>query len=105
MQSAVAASALVIAVIGGITAIFLAFNHQRKVLRDYERQLSPKRAEFSQTLEKQFAKSIVSFCTEMAKKIRSLGEICQTRLRRYQPWSERADELETKLTELKSGLG
>jgi len=101
----VAVAALVAAGVGAIAAIFLAANHRRKVLRDYERQLSPKRAEFSQTLEKQFAKSIVSFCTEMAKKIRSLGEICQTRLRRYQPWSERADELETKLTELKSGLG
>ena len=105
MQSAVATSALVIAGIGGITAIFLAFNHRRKVLRDYERQLSPKRTEFTQTLEKQFAKAIDSFCAEMAKKFRSLGEICQTRLRRYQPWSRRADDLEPKFAELKSRLG
>jgi len=105
MQSAVAASALVIAGIGGITAIFLAFNHRRKVLRDYERQLSPKRTEFTQTLEKQFAKAIDSFCAEMAKKFRSLSEICQTRLRRYQPWSRRADDLEPKFAELKSRLG
>jgi len=105
MQSAVATSALVIAGIGGITAIFLAFNHRRKVLRDYERQLSPKRTEFTQTLEKQFAKAIDSFCAEMAKKFRSLSEICQTRLRRYQPWSRRADDLEPKFAELKSRLG
>jgi tRNA U34 5-carboxymethylaminomethyl modifying GTPase MnmE/TrmE len=104
-QSVVAASALVIAGIGGITAIFLAFNHRRKVLRDYEWQLSPKRTEFTQTLEKQFAKAIDSFCAEMAKKFRSLGEICQTRLRRYQPWSRRADDLEPKFAELKSRLG
>jgi len=104
-QSVVAASALVIAGIGGITAIFLAFNHRRKVLRDYERQLSPKRTEFTQTLEKQFAKAIDSFCAEMAKKFRSLGEICQTRLRRYQPWSRRADDLEPTFAELKSRLG
>jgi len=104
-QSVVAASALVIAGIGGITAIFLAFNHRRKVLRDYERQLSPKRTEFTQTLEKQFAKAIDSFCAEMAKKFRSLSEICQTRLRRYQPWSRRADDLEPKFAELKSRLG
>jgi GTPase SAR1 family protein len=104
-QSVVAASALVIAGIGGITAIFLAFNHRRRVLRDYERQLSPKRTEFTQTLEKQFAKAIDSFCAEMAKKFRSLGEICQTRLRRYQPWSRRADDLEPKFAELKSRLG
>jgi len=104
-QSAVGASALVIAGIGGITAIFLAFNHRRKVLRDYERQLSPKRTEFTQTLEKQFAKAIDSFCAEMAKKFRSLSEICQTRLRRYQPWSRRADDLEPKFAELKSRLG
>ena len=104
-QSVVAASALVIAGIGGITAIFLAFNHRRKVLRDYERQLSPKRTEFTQTLEKQFAKAIDSFCAEMAKKFRSLGEICQTRLRRYQPWSRRADDLEPKFAKLKSRLG
>jgi len=41
----------------------------------------------------------------MAKKFRSLGEICQTRLRRYQPWSRRADDLEPKFAELKSRLG
>jgi len=104
-QSVVAASGLVVAGIGGITAIFLAFNHRRKVLRDYERQLSPKRTEFTQTLEKQFAKAIDSFCAEMAKKFRSLGEICQTRLRRYQPWSRRADDLKPKFAELKSRLG
>ena len=104
-QSVVAASALVIAGIGGITAIFLAFNHRRKVLRDYERQLSPKRTEFTQTLEKQFAKAIDSFCAEMAKRFRSLSEICKTRLRRYQPWSRRADDLEPKFAELKSRLG
>lgn len=104
-QSVVAVSALVIAGIGGITAIFLAFNHRRKVLRDYERQLSPKRTEFTQTLEKQFAKAIDSFCAEMAKRFRSLSEICQTRLQRYQPWSRRADDLEPKFAELKSRLG
>jgi small GTP-binding protein len=101
----IAIAALIVAGIGAIAAILLAFNHRRKVLRDYERQLSPKRTEFSQTLETQFAKAIDSFCAEMAKKFRSLSEISQTRLRRYQPWSERADELETKLTELKSRLG
>jgi small GTP-binding protein len=105
-QSAtVAASALIIAGIGVIAAIFLAFNHRRKVLRDYEGQLSPKRAEFSQTLETQFAKAIDAFCAEMAKKFQSLSEICQTRRRRYEPWSDRANELETKLTELKSRVG
>ena len=101
----IAVAALLVAGVGAIAAIFLAFNHRRKVLRDYERQLSPKRTEFTQTLEKQFAKAIDSFCAEMAKKFRSLSEICQTRLRRYLPWSEHADELETKLTELKSRLG
>lgn len=101
----VAIAALIVAGICAIAGIFLAFNHRRKVLCDYERQLSPKRIEFSQTLERQFAKAIDSFCAEMAKKFRSLSEICETRLRRYQPSSERADELETKLTELKSRVG
>jgi len=101
----VAMAALMVAGMAAIAAIFLAFNHRRKVLRDYERQLSPKRTEFTQTLEKQFAKAIESFCAEMVKKFRSLTEICQTHLRRYQPWSERADELETKLTKVKSRLG
>jgi small GTP-binding protein len=101
----IAVAALVVAGVGALAAIFLAFNHRRKVPRDFERQLSPKRTEFTQTLEKQFAKAIDSFCAEMAKKFRSLSEICQTRLRRYLPWSEHADELETKLTELKSRLG
>ena len=104
-STTVAASALITTGIGVIAAIFLAFNHRRKVLRDYERHLSPKRAEFSQTLETEFAKAIDAFCAEMAKKFQSLSEICQTRRRRYEPWSDRANELETKLTELKSRIG
>ncbi len=100
-----AIGALIVAGIGAVLAIFLTFNHRRKVLRDYERQLSPKRTEFSQNLEKQFAKTIDAFCAEMAKKFQDLKEICQTQRRRYEPWSQRAEELETKFTELKPRLG
>ena len=98
-------AAVVVAGFAAILAVVLAFNHRRKVLSDYERQLNPKRVEFTQTLEKQFAKAIDSFCAEMAKKFRSLNEICETRMRRYQPSSERANELETKLAELKPRIG
>jgi small GTP-binding protein len=97
--------ALIVAGIGATLAIVLAFNHRRRVLRDYERQLDPKHTEFTQTLEKQFAKAIDSFCAEMANKFRSLSEICQTRLQRYRPSLERVDELQTKFSELKSRLG
>src|SRR5206468_5778026 len=100
-----AMGALIVAGIGAALAIFLAFNHRRKVLRDYERQLSPKRSEFSQNLEKQFAKAIDAFCAEMAKKFQDLKEICQTQRRRYEPWSQRTEELQTKFTELKPRLG
>ena len=96
---------LVVAGIGVLVAIVLAFNHRRKIRRVYERQLDPKRAEFSQTLEKQFAKAIDSFCAEMGKRIQTLQEICQTRLRRYQPWLEGTSEMETKLAGLKSRVG
>src|SRR5438270_5102270 len=105
-RSATAAmAALMVAGIGVVIAVFLAFNPRRKVLRDYERQFSPKRTEFSKTLEKQFAKAIEAFCAEMAKKFRKLSEICQTRRRRYEPWSQRAEGLQAKLTELKPRLG
>lgn len=97
--------AIGVAAVAAMVAIVVAFNHHRKVLRDYERQLDPKRAEFSQTLEKQCTKAIDSFCAEMANRFRALGDVCQTRLRRYKPWSERANELETRLRELKSRLG
>ena len=97
--------ALIVAGIGAVLAILLAFNHRRKVLRDYERQLSPKRTEFSQNLETQFAKAIDAFCAEMAKKFQELKEICQTQRRHYEPWSQHADELQTKFTELKPRLG
>ncbi len=105
-RSATAAmAALMVAGIGVMLAVFLAFNPRRKVRRDYERQFSPKRAEFSQTLEKHFAKAIDAFCAEMAKKFRNLSEICQTQRRRYEPWSQRAEELQANLTELKPPLG
>ena len=100
-----ALGALIAAGVGVSLAIFLAFHHRRKVLRDYERQLSPKRAEFSKNLEKEFAKAIDAFCAEMAKKFQDLKEICQTQRRRYEPWSQRAEELQTKLTKLKPRLG
>jgi tRNA U34 5-carboxymethylaminomethyl modifying GTPase MnmE/TrmE len=96
---------IIVAAVGAVTAIAVAFNHRRKILRDCEQQLNPKRTEFSQTLEKEFAKAIDSFCAEMAKKFRTLNDACQTRLRHYQPFSERANELETKLGNLKSRLG
>ena len=98
------AIAFAAASLGALTAIFLAFNHRRMVRRGYEEALSPKRAEFSKNLEQQFAKAIDSFCAEMAKKFQSLSEICRTRQRHYQPWSERANELETKFRELKPRL-
>jgi small GTP-binding protein len=98
-------ASLVVAGVAALVAITLAINHPRKVLLDCERQLNPKRAEFSQTLEKEFSKAIDSFCAEMEKRFRSLSDVCQTRLRRYQPWSERSDQLEKKLTEVKSRLG
>ena len=98
------AIAFAAASLGALTAIFLAFNHRRMVRRVYEEALSPKRAEFSKNLEQQFAKAIDSFCAEMAKKFQSLSEICRTRQRHYQPWSERANELETKFRELKPRL-
>jgi vacuolar-type H+-ATPase subunit D/Vma8 len=104
-SEAAAMGALIVAGIGAVLAIFLAFNHRRRVLRDYEQQLSPKRTEFSQNLEKQFAKAIDAFCAEMAKKFQDLKEICQTQRRSYEPWSQRAEELQTKFTELKPRLG
>jgi hypothetical protein len=105
-QNATAATvAIAVAGIGAVLAIFLAFNHRRRVLRDYARQLSPKRAEFSQNLETQFAKAIDAFCAEMAKKFQDLKEICQDGRRRYEPGSQRAEELQTKLTQLKPRLG
>jgi hypothetical protein len=105
-RSATAATvALIVAGIGAVLAIFLAFNHRRKVLCDYERQLSPKRTEFSQSLEKQFAKAIDAFCAEMVRKFQDLKEICRTERRHYEPWSQRAEELQTKFTELKPRLG
>lgn len=88
-----------------IIALVVVWNHRRKVQRDCERQLNPKRNEFSQTLEKQFTRAIDSFCAEMAKKFRSLSDACQTRLQRYQPWSERANELDARIAELKQRLG
>ena len=91
--------------LGTLTAIFLTFNHRRMVRRVYEQQLSPKRAEFSKNLEQQFAKAIDAFCAEMARKFQDLSELLATRRRRYEPWSQRAQELQSKLNELKPRLG
>jgi hypothetical protein len=99
---------LVCFVVAGIAALWsavLAFNHQRKVHRACEAQLSPKRTEFTRILEQEFARAIDSFCAQMEQKIRALSDACESRLRRYQPSSERANDLETRLNELKTRLG
>jgi small GTP-binding protein len=103
VTAAIAAS--IVAGIGTLVGVFLASNHRRQVLDEYERQLSPKRTEFSRILEKEFSKAIDAFCAEMAKRLQSLSEICQTRRRRYEPCSQRAEALQTKLAELKPRLG
>jgi len=104
-NSTIALGAAAVAAIGLLIILFLAFNHRRKVLRDYERELDPKRTEFKQALEAQFGKAIDSFCAEMGKRFQNLSDICRTRRARYEPWSQRIDVLQTKFTELKPRLG
>ena len=101
----IAVGAGAVAAIGFILVIFLAFNHRHKILRDYERELDPKRPEFKQALESQFGKAIDSFCAEMSKRFQKLADICQTRRARYEPWSQGIAEVQTKFAELKSRLG
>ena len=103
MSIAIGAGA--IAVVAFLLAVFLAFNHRRNVLDHYERELDPKRPEFKQALESQFGKAIDSFCAEMAKRFHTLSDSCQTRRARYEPWSNKITELETKFAELKPRLG
>jgi len=88
-----------------VLIIFLAFNHRRKILRDYERELDPKQTEFRQALEGQFGKAIDSFCAEMAKRFQSLSDVCRTQRARYEPWSAQVNELQKKFAELKPRLG
>ena len=101
----IAMSAAAAAAIGVLLLSFLAFNHRRQVLRDYERELDPKRTEFKQALEGQFRTAIYLFCAEMAKRFQTLANICQTRRARYEPWSQLVNELQTKFAELKPRLG
>jgi hypothetical protein len=91
--------------IGLLLIIFLVFNHRRKILRDYERELDPKQAEFRQALEGQFGKAIDSFCAEMAKRFQNLSEVCRTQRANYEPWSAQLNELQKEFAELKPRLG
>ncbi len=95
----------IVAVLGLLCAIFLAFTHRRKILGDYERELDPKRPEFKQALESQFGKAIDSFCAEMAKRFQTLSDICQKRRARYDPWSNQIADLQTKFAAVKPRLG
>jgi len=101
----IALIAAIIAAIGMLILIFLMFNHRRTILRDYERELDPKRTEFKRALEEQFGKAIDSFCAEMAKRFQSLADVCRTQRARYEPSSRRIAELQTRFAELKPRLG
>jgi GTPase Era involved in 16S rRNA processing len=102
---AIAIGAATAAAIGLLLIIFLVFNHRRKILRDYERELDPKQTEFRRALEGQFGKAIDSFCAEMAKRFQSLGEVCRAQRGNYEPWSAQLNELQKKFAELKPRLG
>jgi small GTP-binding protein len=101
----VALGAAALVAVGVLALIFLAFNHRRRILRDYERELDPKRTEFRNALETRFGKAIDSFCSEMAKRFKSLSDACQTQRARYEPSAERIEELQTKFAGLKPRLG
>jgi tRNA U34 5-carboxymethylaminomethyl modifying GTPase MnmE/TrmE len=101
----IAIGAAAVAWIGLVLVIFLAFNHRRKILRDYERALDPKQSEFRQALEGQFGRAINLFCTEVAKRFQGLSEVCRTQCARHEPWSAQVNELQKKFAELKPRLG
>ena len=101
----VALGAGALAAIGVLGLIFLAFNHRRRILRDYERELDLKRTEFRHAFETQFGRAIDSFCSEMAKRFKSLSDACRTQRARYEPSAERIKELQTKFAGLKPRLG
>jgi tRNA U34 5-carboxymethylaminomethyl modifying GTPase MnmE/TrmE len=101
----IAIGAAAVGLIGLVLVVFLAFNHRRKILRDYERELDPKQTEFKHALERQFGKAIDSFCEEMAKRFQSLSDVCQTQRASYEPWSAQVNELQKEFAELKPRLG
>lgn len=101
----IAISSAAVVVIGLVLIILLAFNHRRRILRDYERELDPKQTEFRQALEGQFGKAIDSFCEEMAKRFQRLSEVCHAQHARYEPWSAQVNELQKKFAALKPRLG
>jgi GTPase SAR1 family protein len=94
-----------VAVVGAIVLILVAIGHRRKILRDYEHELNPRRTEFKEALEQQFGKAIDSFCGEMAKRFQNLKDICQRERMRYEPRVQRIDELQARFASLKSRLG
>jgi GTPase SAR1 family protein len=96
---------LVLAGIAAVLAFLVAINHRRSILRIYEHELSPQAGEFGQALDNAFVKVIDSFCAEMANRFQELRRICQNNLDRFQPRSQRAEELQTKLSALSRQLG
>ncbi len=98
VAGAVAAVALIVLIVSAIV-------HRRKILRDYEEELNPRRTEFKNALDQQFGRAIDSFCGEMAKRFQNLKDICQRERSRYEPRQQRSDELQTRFAGLKSRLG
>jgi small GTP-binding protein len=101
----VAIAAAGVAVAGLLFAMFLAFDHRRRIFRDYEHELDPKRPEFKQALESQFGKAIDAFCAEMSQRFEVLREHCQNRRDRCEPWSRQIADLQTTFGALKPRLG
>jgi uncharacterized protein YoxC len=96
---------LVLAGIAAVFAFLVAINHRRRILRIYKHELSPQAGEFRQALDSAFVKVIDSFCAEMANRFQELRRICQNNLDHFQPRSQRAEELQIKLSALSRQLG
>ena len=97
--------ATVAALISVALGAFVSASHNRKIARSYEQQLDPKGAGFVKALEERFGQAIDRFCKDIAAPIQNLSASCQTQRGKYEPWSNRAEELKEKFSALKSRIG
>jgi hypothetical protein len=88
-----------------IAGTFVALTQRKKILRTYQRQMEAKCAELVRAVEEQLKRSIDVFYSEITQAFQPLAAFCVAQRRIYQPFLERAEELQSQFDELVSHLG
>jgi GTPase SAR1 family protein len=93
-----------VAGLAAATGTVYAVLRRRHILRKYRQRMNEKRAQLSEAVETQLRNAITAFYHEVGTTFDPLESFCVAEAHRILPLSERVDQIERSLVELKHGI-